>query len=1096
MQDASQFCFFFVLLPAGVGGKTGLVVDLRLSQTYLSLDENVTLTLFVSPSTDVTCTLTYQYGKSSLSVLDFELPFNLTYNYTATGRDVINARCTDSVSIVFAQERLFVEEPVSGLQIIPSGLSPTVLGKSESDVVGSVRFNFSRGSDLKTQCEIDQSVSCDSTTEIEDGTTNGYVTFLPSYFADLGFSTVNITLFNNVSSESVNTTVYHYMNKVENVTIHVPNFALINTSIEITSTVESGSSINYEWSFGRFVNETLWWMVTVNQSQPSFSHFTQKLGLNYVQVVASNAFSCATAISTFVALSEVDDFVTNLTSSRSDASLLLHSTSPYVSYMGNLSIEVLNGMETLASTTLHSSNLPEPYTILSGLPQGDLSLTVTITSPVSEQVIYVYASVWDPINASLPADTSLVATGERVNVEIVNTKGWGHRYEVDFGDKSYFYHSHIGIFRNTNMLISHIYNDSGIFYMMINISNGRFDQTLHKEFAVLHPVPPFDISCIPLITIPPGIFMMKFSLDDPQAESPVNASCFLFWYPVGKTEELQPVISDGEYLDLNWTDVARGEFPLKFTIPQSYNVTVNCSNPVSTMERFCIVEAKQFTADTFTVDYPRAVGFGSTDTQAEVVYIVHLFRDTYIPPNVQFTWAYGDGNAVGPVNFTSWENSHFFQERGIYRSNLTIEVLDTPSAVLQLPVTVGVLTAEANVTRGVVNVDGLGLLMIGETHGSNVTFDVYFGDGTVKTCTEIDSDQTFYLATSKLFNASGVFKPRIIVSSNLFEERILVKDVAMFWPISTLNLILQDVIYPPGKSFVDLIIPEDSPSPTNVTCVIEYSDGSASDIVNVLPASIQHTYSDTGVITVTAQCSNSVSAKSVSNTTTVSNSCFGPERPFRGQKQVSKLVTERLTLAATIDVLCKSLTSEFLWTITKAGIPVEITQSNSTVLYIAPRQLEAGEYTVGFQTSFREYPELTFTDEIKVNILVPPLVVRVKGGTSKSAGTAQSTIVDAAGVSYDPHVIPGHPQGLTFSWTCDKADDLSSAENLAMSEALAACPACLSMTQTGTVVAPPGCLDTDKWHVLFVDATKDVRTSSAYQILHVSSGNPPLLELR
>ncbi|XP_064613093.1 polycystin-1-like protein 2 [Liolophura sinensis] len=1008
-------------------------------------------------------------------------------SYALPGSYIVSATCENDFTNDTSEKPLFVEEPLADLQFNTTG-NASVLGKLGTDVIGSVGFNFSQGSNLLPVCKIDDIDICGSTVVIDNTTNTGYVTFVPSYFSNFGYHMINITLFNYISSESIDCIIL-FEEYITNLELHAPEIVLVNTSLVVVSTVDSGSNIDYEWMMAGLSDASLWLMCSGNYSNSSYTQFITECGNARVEVVASNAVGFVDASLNFTVLSPVEGFIANLTSDRPGANLNLYTTSSFLHHMGNLSVEVTDKWETLTRDNPDLLSLSEPYTLHLNLKQGETSLNITIASPVSHQIVLIDASLWDPINVSLKTDATFLTAGVEFTVEILNTTGWGCSYEVNFGNGDIRSYSEIGNTFLENHLIRHTYTDAGVFDMVVNVSNGRYYQILQKSFMVYQPVPYYDIDCDPWITIPPGSMTMEITVHSTSV-NPTNTSCFICGQDLPNTRG-----DCALNVNVTWEEVDSGKLYLQLTTPATYNVSLVCSNMISIEEQFCLLDAQQFTADDFIIDYPRAVGFGSADTQAEVVYTIHLFQDTYIPPNVQFTWTYDDGNTEGPVNFTVWAMSHYFESRGTFNSTLAIQVFEDPVRVVPLPVTVGVLSVETNLTLGNVSSDVLGLFISADAQGANITFDIDFDDGTTESCSETAVEKTLVLVKSKIYSTAGVFRPRVIATSATFQEEILLDDVTMLWPVPDFNLELPvEVVYPSGTGAVDLTITDGSPSPTNVTCVVLYSDDSPQDTVT-LPASFQHTYHDLGQITVTAICTNAVSSREAENETTVTSSCFGPGRPFMGQTQVTKLVSEQFKLKATVDILCRNLTSEFLWNVTRDGISVQISQPGSTVLSITARQFEPGEYIVGFYTNFREQPLLYLTDTITMSILRSPLSVSVKGGTSKSVGTTQSVTVDAATDSYDPDIPRGSPQGLTFEWTCTKADDLTMAEERALAGSLNSCPDCLITGGTGKVTVPPGCLEVNKWHSLRVNVTKDTRSAGAYQILQITPAPTPQLEI-
>lgn len=1077
----------------------GFYVDLQLSEQHVTVGSDVIFTVQVNAEVNVTCEL--QYGQNQVISIFTENCMNTTAtpsvyvgnnSYALPGSYIIRATCEYNDVNDTAETSVFVEEPLAGLQFNATGCA-TILGKMGTEVIGSVGLIFLQGSNLQAICKINGTDICGTTVFLDNTTNTGYVTFVPSYFSSFGNHQINITLFNYVSSESIACTV-SYEEYIRNLEVNVPEFVLVNTTFEVFSTVDSGSDIDYEWMIAGLNDPYVWLMCLGNYTNSSHTQFVAEFGHATVEVVASNALGLAEAHANFTVLSPVEGFIANLTSDRPGANLTLYTTSSYLSYMGNLLVEVTDQRGTLTRENPDLLSLSEPYTFYLDLNQGEIILNVTIVSAVSHQTVLIYASLWDPINVSLNIDTStpILTAGVQFGVEILNTTGWGRSYETDFGDGRSDYNSNIGQIASTNHVISHTYADEGVFHMVVNVSNGRYYQILQNVFTVYQPVPNYNIICDAEITIPPGSMKIDITFQDETPVNPTNASCSVCGKDLGN--------APGDcMLDMNltWAEVLSGTVYLQLTDAVTHNITLACANEISTVERFCFVEVHRITADDFTVEYPRVVGFGSTDTQAEVVYTIHLLQDSYIPPNVQFTWTYNDGYTLGPINFTEWTNSHFFGSRGTFNSTLTIEISEDPDRVIPLPVTVGVLCVETNVTLGNASSDVLGLLIIANAYNATVTFDIDYDDGTTDSCSESTVDRTLILQKSKVYTTAGVFKPRVTATSATFREEILLNDVTILWPVPDFTIELpKEVVYPTGTGDVDLRITDGSPSPTNVTCVVSYSDGSPQDTLTTLPGSLQHTYHDIGPITVTAVCSNIVSVRETENETTVTSSCFGPGLPFMGQAHVIKLVSEAFTLKATVDILCKNLTSEFFWEVTRDGVEEQISQPGRTVLSISARQFEAGEYEVGFSTNFKEQPLLCRSDTVTLIILSSALSVSIKGGTSKSVGTTQSVTVDAATDSYDPDIPQESPQGLTFEWTCAKADDLNTAEGSALSGPLNNCPGCLVIDGTGKVKVPPGCLEVNKWHSLRVNVTKDTRSASAYQILQITPAPTPQLGIR
>lgn len=365
-----------------------------------------------------------------------------------------------------------------------------------------------------------------------------------------------------------------------------------------------------------------------------------------------------------------------------------------------------------------------------------------------------------------------------------------------------------------------------------------------------NPVPFFTFTADDVVTIPDGAvhYLMETQFDEPM---PTGAMCTL-WY------------GDGEKLTMSWDYV----IALNHTFHESgvYNTSMLCQNRVSERRQVRYLDLCEFNAEGFRFDYPKIVPFNSSAQSVTVRFKYNICGLKILTSDADIAWIFEPDSDVRKEEAIDWEIEHTFKERRTYDVRVFIKSRQTNTeTTVTLPIRIGVLTLKSSRYIGRVKEDVFNLTVSG-AFGDKVHYLVDFGEGTNVSLHKMDVQEKDSVAFSKVYEGSGVYRPRVLAWSRGFVEEVVNQGTFVVQEmVKTFDIDLDQETWnlPIFISFT--IHLRKGVSPEYVACILEPGDGSEQiitfnpDVQRHYSLRFVHSYMNYGPFDISANCSNMVS---------------------------------------------------------------------------------------------------------------------------------------------------------------------------------------------------------------------------------------------
>lgn len=981
--------------------------------------------------------------------------------------------------------QIFVYERLSGFRTDPASRKISARDLNSDQAV--LKFRYSAGRFLSANYSLPSGVPGLGYVVTDDTTLSGHILFAPEDFTSFGTHAISAHFHNtvNISDDCCSSSHYEPVEfkvtvdkEISNHEYNLPNIALYNTSLELSAAAGEASNVFYEW----ITDSHIIWEICFNPGSSSqINLLPTSFDPIHINVTLANSVSSEENSKTIDIVKRVDGF-----SAEFDSPYIITVHFPAEEYfpMGSLNLEIYTHRRVLLSRDPFIVTPGTNSTLqLNALPTS-AELFLRLKSEVSYQIITLEATVMQDTAVTVLSPYRM--HGEAVVIVFNNSVGPGFLYTLDTGDGQSVSNDLRYETITSDITHSHIYSRPGEYTIYLSVSAA--DQEMNSSASVT--VVDVGLHTDPIVTLPSGSARVSVVINSTRQTSRILACNLSF----GDDSDSVKVF----HLDkLQYTYIRPGTFNLSLACPFL---------PGKTKREQIVV--KEFVPSDFEFIYNEVVMKNFSAVVVE--FRIDLFGVTPVPPGVELLWNFTDGTPTHREDLTSWVKSHGFESRGNYNVMVTIKTSKSVSQTFSLPIQIGIVQFVTRRTRGMQSLDTF------EFHVSklpiptaNVSLD--FGDDTSKDFLEQPVSPDSVLTVEHMYRTAGHFRPRVIVwAENFYEEVNLNSTVTVIEGGPELHMSIDPIIqYPPGAGTVLFRCPWGAQLGV-ITCRMDFDDGSFTDItLNISTAmssaiSHKHHFGALGQLEITANCSGSELPHQYLQTQTyVTSTCYRSDQPvFNFDNYVHKLISEQVIISARVDINCVNMTAVFSWQVNKLDSDQETTvhsvHSNMSLLTIPAQSMDEGVYVVTFYTYFKEMPSLHKTDSVTIVYEQSPLVAEIKGGSLKSLGDSREITVDAMTLSRDPDVPPETWSGLTFRWSMSSHGSLSEAMAASANGTRDLCLLCshVSHWTSGLLVFPPGCMEINHWTLFHVVVSKDSRTSSAYQIIFVSPGSRPQIDMK
>ncbi|CAC5393626.1 PKD1L2 [Mytilus coruscus] len=858
-----------------------------------------------------------------------------------------------------------------------------------------------------------------------------------------------LLMITNINGEHLENLVLRYEETISNITIDAPAEILIDMPMELTAMFSSGSNVHFDWIMND--NHTAYVICEDIVRQCSVSYSYSVIGNFNITSVATNeaSYEVKTDLLTSV-LNPVTGFnfsvYEQLVNSTNDAEFILTIDSVERFPMGDFTLRIDFGDESsqtlYLNDTINDTLLTSGYSIFhTYLKQGQFMVNLNISSQLSSQYFQnITVLVSDDITLLSLDVPQFANTSTNIEFKFQNYPPNGFVFSIWYGDRNeqnskpgaLFTH-----FDSTPWIYS--YSFPGIYEIELTASNPATRILCKRNITIQYPITEVAISppALPLIQypIPDGNVELEITLISNE-EPPTDVTCY--FYP----DLMMPNITF-ENVDIQYTRPFRIQHI--YTGEGKKDITVRCVNNVSEVIVQTQLEMKIITLNDFSFTYPRLaynnMSLGNDkkvkDLSLKIEFTISVFRCVRFPPNVTFSFDFGDGsdesNIVGSVV------EHSYTKRGNFAIVVKIYNLTSSETLkVDLPLMVGAIDFTTNINIGAVGLTTFIFNISGRT--SSGSFKLFTDDS--QSFNFLSSNNS--ILHSHTYMKYGEFYPYVIASFDVNTEIIYLNS-----PINAdynLTAIVVDfntsIELPPGIITINVTKHPLSVNLPNVECVFEFDDmidrqqrKKIQNITDTNPLIYHFTYLTLGHPTVNVTCYNKYDRTEKISEIVVQNECFPMTGMFDRQYsnidnplKLSK--SEDVDLSNRMPIKCSDKEVKYEWKIYEV-----VNGSEHAFDYNPPVQpLGSIRFTKGSipQGLFKvvlnvSTPETYLFEPTYLLFIKPPPYASIYGGSLRQALLEKATVsLDALTHSYDMEKGYGGNDNLTFDWSCSKSNSYSS----------------------------------------------------------------------
>lgn len=642
------------------------------------------------------------------------------------------------------------------------------------------------------------------------------------------------------------------------------------------------------------------------------------------------------------------------------------------------------------------------------------------------------------------------AVNEQIQITFTLSPYWNVYYIIDFGDDNTIQNT-AGSFYDqfVHRTIPHSYVAPGLYNITLMAWNSMYTYFNSKIVKIEHPIPTGSLSISPTteyIPYPDGkvILTLHYSSTD---LDPTSVRCN---FNFGDEEETLAVSLT------NNSPVDRVHF---YQAPGTMNVVFTCTNDISEQAVHATIYVESYLLSDFSFDYPNPVlmsmklepviptseykhFYKSVTIPVNVNFKISMKNFNKLPPGLSVTWDFKDGSPPKTFQLVSPLVTHTFtSKRGTYYMVIKIKSGDSVYTYIR-SITLGVIQFSCTPkkfdwrnTYVYLNAEGISG---SPSYSFNVDTNSYYYISSSQYQVNNGMNGTIYTFKYQMY---GFYFPSVsAVHANgeretVFLDQFLIADLSVE---DSLSLIVQPkhIPLPPGNAEFKVMSSSSTTRPF-VTCEMKPGDAVDRDSVYVKTQNISYTepmifkyvYTSLGANTVTINCSNYISVKTMTEVATTVNTCFDTLGIFDRQYSIP---TNPLKVFAAYDlyisnrmkILCQDEHANFEWSLFQMnntntfGLPIDYEnplKEGQGRFIIKRNTLTDGLYYLALNVTLRT----TWISEymfIQFHSLHP--FAYIVGG-DYVIGLEDMTF-DALAESRMYYQVFGENENLTFSWKCTR----------------------------------------------------------------------------
>ena len=790
--------------------------------------------------------------------------------------------------------------------------------------------------------------------------------------------------------------------------------------------------------------------------------------------------------------------------------------------MGNLNISIEPCNTNCVTESVVMSPDETRVFVSSFASQGNYSVTLTIMSPLGTEVsttVDIY--IWDILNVTLSVSDNMFAVGFQPSFEIIDPPPSGFMYAIDFGESTVLNEADPAIMASPYSSImlpsSFNYNAPGEytvsfkafnnFYMVFNNLCVNAQYRLPDSYLLVNPLETY------VIPDDTAIFEI-FSNSNSTVPKPTNVTCNIDY---GDGTALTDVTTEFDYDD---NGLGR-RLEHNYTTAGTYNVIINCSNLISKLVFTATIKAIEFSADSFNLSY-RRVNLHN-ESQSGLLEVELQLYDLKTPPkNIKLDWNFGDNSGTDVDDpMTTFSKRHTYNKRGNYSGVVKITYAGY-TADKSFDVRMGAFEIK------LVTEDAIGLVSVNEFNfkifmyltGENTNGEVIWGDGTQQTYPFGASEDPQSTSINHIFATAGILVPKIKESTDIgyeyssLELSITIQHVVqnLSWVISP-NVILL-------SPFSPIIVYSGNEFLRDLTCFLNYADGNMT-MENVTFTSnspevsaSEYSYVTQGERSISVTCSNTFTSQTLNATIQVFSGCFNSgnmfETTYRSVRTPLKAFMSSIpVISGRVEITAKCENSTditYVWIVEKQDDTeptgwkkLNVTTPNAKVYDLAISNIEPGIFRLTCNLTVVATKVESIEDYMYIELINPPLVVKITGGTRRILGKTFDVSLDAVSNSYDPIIGYGKENYLSLSWSCYQVPE-SDLDNYFMPQSTdityRSKPSCgIVLSSDGIITVSATSLVLNGWSLFEANVTKDTRAAVTFQAIKIVEVPPPQITL-
>ncbi|CAG2214940.1 PKD1L2 [Mytilus edulis] len=850
-----------------------------------------------------------------------------------------------------------------------------------------------------------------------------------------------LLIITNINGDHLENLVLKYEETISNISIDVPAEVLIDMPMELIAMFSSGSNVHFDWIMND--NHTAYVICEDIVRECSVSYSYSVIGNFNITLVATNgaSYEAKTDLLTSV-LNPVTGFnfsvFEKLVNSTNDAEFILTTDSVERFPMGDFTLRIDFGDESsdnlYLNDTINDTLLTSGYRIFhTYLKQGQFMVNLNISSQLSSQYFQnITVLVSDDIT-QLSIDVPQFAnTSTDIEFKFQNYPPNGFVFSILYGDRNERISKPGALFTHFDSTPwTYSYSSPGMYEIELTASNLATRIFCKRNITIQYPITELAISpsALSQYPIPDGNVELEITLISKE-EPPTDVTCY--FYP----DLMMPNITF-ENVDIQYTRPFR--IPHIYTGEGKKDITVRCVNNVSEVIVQTQLEMKIVTLNDFSFAYPRIaynnMSLGNDKKvksfSSQIEFTISVFKCVRFPPNVTFSFDFGDGS--NKSNIVDSVVEHSYTKRRSFAVVVYIYNLTSGEKLkVDLPMMVGVIDFTTNINIGAVGLTTFVFNISRRT--SNGSFKLFTDDSQSFNFLNFNNP----ILHSHTYMEYGEFIPYVIASVDDNTE-IIYLDSPIYADYNLTVIVIDfntSIELPPGIITINVTKHPLSVNLPNVECVFEFDDKidrqqrkKIQNITDTNPLIYHFTYITLGYPTVNVTCYNKYDRTEKISKIVVQNECFPMtgmfDRQYSNIDNPLKLSTsEDVDLSNRMPVKCSDKEVKYEWEIYEV-----VNGSEHAFDYNPPVQplgsirftkgsIPEGLYKVVLNVSI---PATYLFEPTYLLFIKPPPFAIIYGGSLRQALLEKTTVsLDALTHSYDMEKGYGGNDNLTFDWSCSK----------------------------------------------------------------------------